>query len=100
MAIQTLLRLPKVEAATGYKRSTIYKKIKDGTFPAPIALGERASAWLASEIDTWIQSRIEYSRKTAGHAPKETLAAPHRTGAFQKRRGQGEKSKQVAERVP
>lgn len=62
MATQTLLRLPKVEAATGYKRSTIYKKIKDGTFPPPIALGERASAWLESEINDWIQSRIKHSR--------------------------------------
>lgn len=62
MAIQTLLRLPKVEAATGYKRSTIYKKIKDGTFPPPIALGARARAWVESEVMDWIQSRIEQSR--------------------------------------
>ncbi len=67
MAMNTLLRLPKVEAMTGYKRSTIYKKIKDGTFPAPIALGERASAWVETEINDWIESRIEQSR--AGQRP-------------------------------
>lgn len=62
MATQTLLRLPKVEATTGYKRSTIYKLIREGKFPAPIYLGDRATAWVESEINDWIQSRIEHSR--------------------------------------
>lgn len=65
MAIQTLLRLPKVEAATGYKRSTIYRLIKESKFPPPITLaGGRAAAWLEAEIDEWIQARISESRKT------------------------------------
>lgn len=65
MATQNLIRLPKVEAATGYKRSTIYRLIKEKKFPAPISLGARASAWVEDEINAWIQQRIEQSRKTA-----------------------------------
>ena len=63
MATQKLLRLPDVEAVTGYKRSTIYRKIKEGTFPTPISLGERASAWIESEIVAWIEERIRTSRQ-------------------------------------
>lgn len=68
MATQNLLRLPKVEAATGYKRSTIYRLIQQGKFPPPILLshGGRASAWVESEINDWVQSRIAESRNDMG----------------------------------
>jgi len=66
MATQTLLRLPRVEAATGYKRSTIYRLIKESKFPAPISLGARASAWVEDEINQWIHERISESRKAEG----------------------------------
>lgn len=52
-----LLRLQDVSAAIGMKRSWIYQKTKDGEFPKPIKLGERAVAWYASDIDAWIKSR-------------------------------------------
>lgn len=63
MAIETLLRLPKVEAVTGYKRSTIYRLIKENRFPAPISIGPRATAWIESEVAQWIEQRIAKSRK-------------------------------------
>lgn len=65
MATQNLIRLPKVEAATGYKRSTIYRLIKEQKFPAPVSLGARASAWVESEVQDWIAERIDQSRRAA-----------------------------------
>lgn len=62
MATEKLLRLPDVERTVGYKRSTIYKLIESGRFPRPIALGDRASAWVESEIAKWVESRIAASR--------------------------------------
>lgn len=53
-----LERLPQVKARTGLGRSEIYRRIADQTFPAPIKLGIRASAWNAAEIDNWIAERI------------------------------------------
>ena len=53
-----LERLPQVKARTGLGRSEIYRRIAAGNFPAPIKLGERASAWVASEVDAFIESRI------------------------------------------
>lgn len=54
-----ITRLPEVKALTGLSRSTIYQRITDGTFPAQINLGSRAVGWLASDIQNWIDSRIE-----------------------------------------
>lgn len=53
-----LERLPQVKARTGLGRSEIYRRIAAGNFPAPVKLGERASAWSAAEVDSWISERI------------------------------------------
>ena len=55
---KTILRIQQVETKSGYKRPTIYKKIKAGEFPKQISLGARAVGWLESEIDEWIEERI------------------------------------------
>jgi prophage regulatory protein len=62
---QSLLRLPSVIERTGYRRSTLYLKIKQGLFPAPIALGPRAVAWPSDAIDAWIATRIAASEHKA-----------------------------------
>lgn len=62
----TILRLPAVKARTGLARSTIYLRIAQGTFPKPVSLGARAVGWLETEIDGWLQQRIEASRKHQG----------------------------------
>jgi prophage regulatory protein len=61
---QAILRLPQVLQRTGISRSTIYGKIKAGTFPAPISLGARAVGFLNTEIDMWIESCVASSRLT------------------------------------
>lgn len=47
---------------TGLSDKWFYKLIKDGVFPKPIKLG-RSSRWLQSEVEVWVQKRIEGSRK-------------------------------------
>lgn len=62
--ILTILRRKQVENRTGLSRSTIYLRISKGTFPKPIDLGGgRAVGWIEAEIDDWLKSRIELSRK-------------------------------------
>ncbi|WP_295372111.1 AlpA family transcriptional regulator [uncultured Pseudacidovorax sp.] len=51
-----LLRLSTVEALTGLKRSTIYAKVKAGTFPAPIKQGARCTRWRAGAVTHWLES--------------------------------------------
>jgi prophage regulatory protein len=58
-----LLRLPDVETATGCKKSTIYKLMKAGTFPACIRVTARMSAWPESAVLQWVQDRIQQGGK-------------------------------------
>ncbi len=51
------IKLPVVCTKTAKSRSAIYKAIKDGKFPKPYANGERSVAWLASDIDAWIDAQ-------------------------------------------
>ena len=37
----------------------VYKLVSKGSFPKPIKLGECGSGWLTSEIDDWLQSRVD-----------------------------------------
>ena len=55
----SVLRLPTVMLRTGLSRSSIYRNIDAGTFPKPISLGPRTVGWLETEIDRWIERRIE-----------------------------------------
>ena len=63
------IRLPEVLSRTGYGRATIYRKMKDGSFPRsvklegppidPEAFDCRAVAWIEDEVEQWIESRID-----------------------------------------
>lgn len=53
---ETLMRLPQVLARFPISRASWYSGIKSGKYPKPIKLGERASAWRASEVEALIQS--------------------------------------------
>lgn len=52
------MRLPEVINTCGLSRSTIYDLISRERFPSQISLGGKNVAWLASEIDNWMQARI------------------------------------------
>lgn len=56
---KVVLRLPKVKFRTGLSRSTIYRRIAEGTFPKAIQLGSsRSVGWLESDIENWIDTQI------------------------------------------
>ena len=58
-APERLLRLPEVISQTGLNRNSIYQ-IED--FPKPIKIGARATAWVQSEVQDWIKTRISQQR--------------------------------------
>lgn len=60
---QTVLRLPAVKARTGLSRSTIYACIAQGRFPKQVSLGARAVGWLESDVEAWLQARVDQSRR-------------------------------------
>ena len=42
--------------------ATIWRFVKDGTFPQPFKLGENCTVWDASEVDAWLVSRKEAAK--------------------------------------
>ena len=62
-APKRFLRLPAVMSAVGLARATIYKRMKAGTFPAPIQIGARAVAWSEADIVAW-QASLPTGTKT------------------------------------
>jgi prophage regulatory protein len=52
-----LIRLPEVKARVGLGRSTIYRRMREGTFPLPRSLGGRAIAWAEEDVSAWIAER-------------------------------------------
>ena len=54
-----ILRRKQVENRTGLSRSTIYLRIKKGSFPRPIKLSERAVGWIEQEIDDWVNEKVQ-----------------------------------------
>ncbi len=54
-----LIRLKEVMNVTGLARATVYKYIKQSQFPASVSLGDRAVAWVESEVEEWILDKIE-----------------------------------------
>ncbi|ECU9386452.1 TPA: AlpA family transcriptional regulator [Salmonella enterica subsp. enterica serovar Concord] len=53
-----LLRLPQLLDKTGLKRAQVYAYMKTGYFPKSIKIGPSSVAWLESEIDDWINEKL------------------------------------------
>ena len=52
-----LLRRKEVEALTALSRSSLYRKMREGTFPEPIRVGSRAVRWRERELADWLAGR-------------------------------------------
>ncbi len=48
-----LLRLSDVTQITGLSRATVYRLIEKDRFPRPRRIGDRAVAWVDSEVEEW-----------------------------------------------
>lgn len=59
-----LVRLPVVMDMTALSRSMVYCKLDpkdkryDPSFPKPVRIASNAVAWVADEVQTWIDERI------------------------------------------
>jgi prophage regulatory protein len=87
-------RLSSVKAFSGLSKATIYRMIAAGSFPPAHSLGARAVGWLESDLQTWIESRIQLQpekdvvgppQSTAGRGIKDGARPPGRPGKVPRR---------------
>lgn len=58
MPDEKLLRIRDVAEIVGLCEAEVYKRVADGSFPAPIQLAPKVSRFLNSEVQTWIAERV------------------------------------------
>ena len=51
------LRLPQVLDYVGVSKPTIYRWIKEKTFPEPIKLSTRVAAWKTADVKEWMRQK-------------------------------------------
>lgn len=56
-----ILRLNAVLDRTGLSRSTLYRKVQTGTFPAQVRIATRCTGWRESAISAWMRNPMFYS---------------------------------------
>ncbi|HDZ73850.1 MAG TPA: AlpA family phage regulatory protein [Aurantimonas coralicida] len=61
-----IVRLNTVLSRTGLSRSTIYRKIAEGTFPAQIRISINGAGWRESHIDRWIEDPVSWRPRREG----------------------------------
>ena len=57
-----LFRDLRPEKGIAFSRQHVFRKVRAGTFPKPIKLGEgerATNAWLESEVDAWVAERAK-----------------------------------------
>lgn len=57
-ATDRIIRLRTVLDRTGLSRSTVYRKIAEGTFPSQIRISVHGAGWRESAINRWIEDPV------------------------------------------
>ena len=53
-----ILRLRAVLERTGLSRSTLYRKIQEGTFPPQVRIAARCVGWRESAVAEWLRKPL------------------------------------------
>ena len=58
---ERIIRLRTVLQRTGLSRSTLYRKIGEGTFPRQIRIAARCAGWRESAVEAWLRNPMFYT---------------------------------------
>ena len=56
------LRQPQVLVFVPISRSTLWRRIQAGTFPGPVKLSARITAWRAEDVRRWITEQGQFGQ--------------------------------------
>ena len=55
-----ILRIKTVMQRTGLSRSTLYRKIHDGSFPCQVKISIHGAGWRESAVNIWVADPAAY----------------------------------------
>lgn len=55
-----ILRISAVLQRTGLSRSTMYRKLQNGTFPRNVQISTRCAGWRESAVTAWMRNPMFY----------------------------------------
>jgi len=58
--LERIIRLKTVLARTGLSRSTVYRKIAEGTFPHQVKISVHGTGWRESAVNRWIADPVSF----------------------------------------
>lgn len=61
----SMLRIGEVCRRTGLSKSQIHRLVSEMGFPKPVRLSKRAVAFVAADVEAWLQERITATREVA-----------------------------------
>jgi prophage regulatory protein len=61
-----IIRLKTVLSRTGLSRSTLYRKIGEGTFPRQIKISIHGAGWYESAVTRWVADPSGYREGMSG----------------------------------
>ena len=62
---ERIIRLKTVLTRTGLSRSTLYRKIAEGSFPRQVPISVHGTGWHKSTVDRWIDNPAAYREDRA-----------------------------------
>ena len=71
-ASQRFIRLDEVMRLTALSETSIYRQMKAGVFPQNISISANAKAWLESEVQQWINGKINQRTHKANYGSSNT----------------------------
>jgi prophage regulatory protein len=55
-----IMRIKAVLDQTGLSRSTLYRKVEEGSFPAQVKIAARCVGWRESAVADWLRNPMFY----------------------------------------
>jgi prophage regulatory protein len=65
----TIIREPELLKSLEVSRVTVWRWVRDGKFPRPVALGANSKGWIRSEVAGWLAARMDARETRAPRLP-------------------------------
>lgn len=54
-----LLKIDITAGLTGLSKATVYRRVRDGSFPKPVRLSARCTRWRAGDVMAWLRAMAQ-----------------------------------------